>query len=139
MEHRPFSDISYKAYLDEEKLMGSKCSRCGNLYVPPRHFCNGCRSDKMEWHEMKGSGELAAFTCIFVAPPYMVERGHDRKNPYCTGVVKLEEGPRIVARIVDVDAKQPESIEVGTPVEVDYIHTGEGEETDTTLAFKPKG
>ena len=138
MEERPFSDISYRQFISEGKLMGSKCRKCGALSVPPRHFCMECHGDDMEWHQMKGDGELAAFTCIFVAPPKMVAKGYDRKNPYCTGVVKLEEGPRTVARIVGVDAADPESIKVGMPLQVDFIREGEGEEAVTSLAFRPR-
>ncbi|MEW6553026.1 MAG: Zn-ribbon domain-containing OB-fold protein [Actinomycetota bacterium] len=137
MEERPFSDISYRQFLSEGKFMGSRCRKCGELYVPPRHFCIACRSDDMEWHEMVGEGELAAFTCIFVAPPHMVELGYDRRNPYCTGVVTLKEGPRIVARIEGVDAARPESIAIGTPMKSDFIRLGEGEGAKTLLAFRP--
>jgi len=139
MEERPFSDISYKRFIKEEVLMGSKCKKCGEMSVPPRHFCVKCHSDDMEWHEMKGEGELAAFTCIFVAPPMMTKKGFGRKNPYCTGVIKLVEGPRTVARIEGVDAKKPDSIKIGLPLQVDFIHEGEGEEKETTLVFRPKG
>jgi uncharacterized OB-fold protein len=138
MEEKAFSDISYREFLDEGKLMGSRCRSCGQLYVPPRHFCMECHSQDMEWHEFKGQGELAAFTCIFVGPPHMVKEGYDRKNPYCTGVVKLAEGPRIVARIEGVDAADPDSIKIGTPLEMLFLTRGKGEEARTSLAFKPK-
>ena len=32
MEDRPFSDISFESFLNEEKLMGSRCSQCQELY-----------------------------------------------------------------------------------------------------------
>jgi uncharacterized protein len=137
MEERTFSDISYRKFLDEDKFMGSKCRKCGQLYVPPRHFCLECRSDDMEWHEMKGEGELAAYTCISIGPSFMIEEGYDRKNPYCTGVVTLVEGPRIVARIEGVDARDPESIKIGTPMKAEFLHRGEGDDATTFLAFKP--
>ena len=138
MEERPFSDISYKEFLEEGKIMGSKCKACGQVFVPPRHFCVECHGEDMEWYEFKGDGELAAFTCIFIGPPHMVREGYDRKNPYCTGVVKLAEGPRIVARIEGVNARDPESVKVGTPLEVTFLRRGVGEEAFTSLAFKPR-
>jgi uncharacterized OB-fold protein len=64
MEERPFSDISYEQYLKEEKLMGSRCKKCGALFVPPRSICIKCYSSEMEWVEIKGEGRLHAFTCI---------------------------------------------------------------------------
>jgi len=65
MEERPFSDISYEKYLNEEKLMGSRCKECGAVFVPPRSVCITCYQPNMQWVEMKGIGKLAAFTCIF--------------------------------------------------------------------------
>lgn len=137
MEERPFSDISYEQYLKEEKLMGSKCKECGALFVPPRSICVKCFSSEMEWVEMKGEGRLAAFTCITVAPPFMVAEGYDRKHPYCSGVVKLEEGARVDARIEGVDATKPEEIQIGMPLSVKFLHRGEGENIKTYLAFRP--
>jgi len=137
MEERPFSDITYEQFLNEEKLMGSKCQKCGALYVPPRPICIKCYANEMDWVEMKGKGKLAAFTSIYVGPPSMVEMGYDRKNPYCSGVVKLEEGVRVVARIEGVNTNKPETIEVGTPLTVEFLHHGEGEKIRTFLAFRP--
>lgn len=137
MEKRPISDVSYRQFLNSEKLMGSRCSECGALFVPPHSVCTRCHSTTMEWVELKGKGNLAAFTCIFVGPPSMVQQGYDRKHPYCSGVVELDEGARVVARIAGVDASKPETIKIGTPLTVTYLHRGEGEQMSTVLAFKP--
>ncbi len=60
MTPRPFSDIAYNQYLNEEKLMGCKCRNCGERYVPPRPLCVKCFSPDLEWVQMKGAGKLAA-------------------------------------------------------------------------------
>jgi uncharacterized OB-fold protein len=91
----------------------------------------------MEWVEMKGKGKLAAFTCIAIGPPFMIKEGYDRKHPYVSGVVELEEGVRVVARIEGMDASKPETIEIGAPLEVEFLHRGEGEDSTTSLAFRP--
>jgi len=137
MEERPFSDISYRQFLNEEKLMGSRCKQCHALFVPPRPICVKCYAMEMEWVEMKGQGKLVAFTCIAVGPPFMIEEGYDREHPYCCGVVELEEGVRVVARIEGVDTTRPETIRIGTPVTAVYLHRGEGENLRTFLAFRP--
>ena len=137
MQDRPFSDISYEQFLNEEKLMGSRCKACNALFVPPRSICVKCYSSDMEWVEMKGSGKLGAFTCITVAPPFMMAQGYNRKNPYCSGVVELDEGVRVVARIEGVDATKPEDIKVGIPLTVRFLHRGEGNQRKTYLAFAP--
>ena len=133
---REFTSASFKEFLGEKKLMASKCTKSGALYLPPRPLCIKCFGTEMEWAEMKGKGKLAAFTTIAIAPTLMLEEGYGRDNPYCTGVVELEEGPKISARILGVDAKKPEEIKIGTPLAVDFVERGEGEGKRTFLAFR---
>ena len=137
MEERPFNDTSYEQFLNERKIMGSKCKKCGDLALPPRSICVSCFSTEMEWIQFKGTGRLAAFTGITVAPPYMAKEGFGRTNPYVVGVVELEEGVKTVARIVGVDAKKPEQIKVGTPLKAEFLEKGEGPDKQISLAFKP--
>jgi uncharacterized OB-fold protein len=137
IEKKSFSDISYQQFLKEEKLMGSKCKRCGALYAPPRPICIKCHSTEMQWIELKGKGQLVAFTCIAVGPPFMMQEGYDRKHPYVSGVVELEERVKVDARIEEVDGNNPETIRIGTPLVVKFLHRGEGENRQTFLAFRP--
>ena len=137
MEKRPFSDISYEQFLKDEKIMGSQCIQCGAIFVPPRQICVKCHGSEMEWFEFTGRGNLAAFTCISVVPPFMELEGYDRKNPYCSGVVELKEGGRVDARIEGVDASKPEDIRIGMELEAKFLHKGEGEASETYLAFQP--
>lgn len=137
MEVTPFNDISYERFLSDEKLMGSRCRDCGTLFVPPRAICIECYSSEMDWVEMKGKGKLAAYTCIAIGPPFMVKEGYDRKHPYVSGVVELEEGVKVVARIEGVDGSKPETIKIGTPLKVEFLHRVEGKNPTTFLAFRP--
>ena len=130
MEERPISTISFHRFLDEDKLMGSKCKKCGTLFSPPRPICFKCFGMEMEWVELKGKGKLATFTSITVGPRWMIEQGYDRTHPYCSGVVELEEGVKIDARIEGVDAANPETIKIGMPLTVEFLHLGEGELAD---------
>jgi uncharacterized OB-fold protein len=90
----------------------------------------------MKWEQMGGKGKLQAFTTVHIAPTAMIEAGYDRKNPYCAGIVRLEEGPSISAQIVGVDATEPEEIVIGTELQAAFIKRGEGEEAVTLLAFE---
>ena len=137
MEERRFNDIAYRQFLAEEKLMGSKCKKCGARSMPPRSICSNCHGTEMEWAQWSGKGKLVAFTSTFVVPPAMAAEGYDRANPYCSGVVELEEGGRVDARIEGVDAAAPETVAIGLPVRVRFLHRGEGEARKTTLAFAP--
>lgn len=133
---RPFTAASFNEYLSEGKLMASRCSGCGVLYLPPRAICPRCYEEKMEWVELTGRGRLAAFTCIHVGPSFMNAEGYSRDNPYCTGIIELEEGVKISARILGVDARNPSSIRIGSPGTVEFIVSGDGELRRTVVAFK---
>ena len=133
---RPFSAAAFDQYIAEHKLMAARCMKCGSMYVPPRAICPKCQSEELEWVETSGKGKLAAFTVILSGPTFMIEQGFDRKNPYISGIVELEEGIRISARITGLDASKPAEIKIGTPLNVDFVEFGEGEGKKTYLAFK---
>ena len=137
MADKPISDYQFERFLDEEKLMGARCTGCKTLFVPPRAICAKCHGSEMEWVETEGEGQLVAFTCISIGPPAMIEEGYDRKNPYSTGAVELVEGPRVVARIEGVDTLHPETIRIGMPVKATFLHRGDGENRKTVLGFIP--
>ena len=134
MQDRPFSDISFESFLNEEKLMGSRCKKCQALYVPPRPICPACRGSEMSWEQVSGRGRLAAFTCISIAPPSMIAEGYNRHNPYISGVVELDEGARVDARIEGIDPQKPEEIRIGMPLQAKFLQRGDHR---TVLAFDP--
>ena len=138
MNNKPFNDTSYEQSLGEWKIMGTKCKKCGALALPPRPICVSCYSREMEWIEFKGTGKLAAFTSIAVAPPNLAREGYGRNNPYVVGVVELDEGVKAVARIVGVNAKKPEEIRVGTAMQAEFMTKEEGGVRKTSLGFKPR-
>jgi uncharacterized OB-fold protein len=132
----PFTVASFNQFLREKKLMASRCPQCNALYLPPRAICPKCHGDQLEWVETSGKGKLAAFTSVYVGPTAMIAEGFDRNNPYVTGIVELDEGVRISARILGVDARHPEQIKIGTPMTVDFVERGEGDKKQTFLAFQ---
>ena len=133
---RPFSAAAFDQYIAEHKLMATRCTKCGGICIPPRAICPKCQSEELEWVETSGRGRLAAFTVIYSGPTFMVEQGFDRKNPYISGIVELEEGTRMSARIIGIDPAKPTEIKIGTPLSVDFVEFGEGEAKKTYLAFK---
>ena len=137
MDQPPVNDISYNRFLEQDKLMGSSCQSCGARFVPPRPLCIDCHSTEMKWVEISGEAYLAAFTCISIAPPAMEARGFGRHNPYVSGVVELNGGGRVDARIIGVDANNPENIMVGMKLKPVFLHEEEGERIRTSLAYQP--
>ena len=118
--------------------MGSRCQNCAALYLPPRPLCPACFGDDLQWEQLSGKGELAAFTTIYFGPTAMVEAGYDRNNPYCSAIVRLEEGPAISALVTGLDLSHPEKIRIGTPVQLVPFSPEDGQEDRIFLAFAPR-
>jgi len=59
-----------------------------------------CSSDALQWVEATGNGVIYSYTIIHQnkSPEFV----HD--TPYNVAIVQLEEGPRMLSNIVDVDA-----------------------------------
>lgn len=131
-----YNAAGFYEFVDEKKLMGTKCKSCGELSVPPRSVCSSCHSEEMEWVEMSGKGKLDAFTVTLYGPTRMMEAGYNAKNPYCVGVVRLDEGPAISAQILGLDLTKPEEIKIGTPMKLTFIDRTEGEKKNTYIGFE---
>ena len=133
---RPFTAASFDQYLSEGRLMAARCKDCGTLLLPPRAICPHCHGESMEWTETSGKGKLSGFTVVYIAPTSMINQGFGRENPYISGIVELEEGVKIIARIIGLDATRPEEIRIGTPLAVEFLTLPDGEKSKTFLAFK---
>jgi uncharacterized OB-fold protein len=55
-------------YLEEGKVMGTKCKVCNLVFFPPRADCYKCLSSDMEWFEISGTGKLASYSKLEYAP-----------------------------------------------------------------------
>ncbi len=139
MNERAFTEESFQQFLSEGVLAGSRSKESGRLFVPPRPICPDTYSADMEWIEFSGEGALEAFTAVHIGLTAMIEAGYDRFNPYCSGIVKLAEGPSISAQILGVDPSAPQSIAIGTPLRAVFIRRGEEAQERTYLAFTAEG
>ncbi|MCU0485270.1 MAG: Zn-ribbon domain-containing OB-fold protein [Anaerolineales bacterium] len=136
MSNLEFTHITHNKALSERKLVASRCTTCSKLYYPARPMCPECHGKEMEAVELSGKGKLAAFSVIYIATTAMIQAGYDRKNPYCTAVVQLVEGPNICAQLVGADLAHPETIQIGTPVTATFMDRGEGDAQKTFLGFQ---
>jgi uncharacterized OB-fold protein len=132
----PFTINAYVNFLNEHRLMGTRDVKTGETFLPPRPVNPKTHSTSMEWVEFGGKGVLEAFSIVYIAPTAMIEAGYSRKNPYCVGIVKTEEGPMVSALILGVDPFHPESIKIGSPLKIKFDDRGDGDAKKTFLAFE---
>ena len=95
-----------------------RCDDCGVVIWYPRFLCPDCHSTNTSWFEGSGRGTVYSYTIPHRGPGPWRE-----VVPFVVAYVELEEGPRILTNLVDVDHAD---LEVGMPVEVVWHDTGEG-------------
>ena len=99
----PFTAHSFQHFLSQGQLKASQCTDCQRKFLPVRALCPNCGQTNLEWVDLSGKGKLAAYTSVYIGPTFMNEEGFSRDKPYLTGIVELEEGPKISARLLDLD------------------------------------
>jgi uncharacterized OB-fold protein len=55
-------------YLEDNKVMGTRCKDCGRAFFPPRADCHQCLASNMEWFEVSGRGNLVTYSKLEYAP-----------------------------------------------------------------------
>ena len=106
----------------EGRYLIRHCNACDHRYWYPRDFCPACWSEDVEWQEASGTGTLYTYSIVHRndLPPW------GDRVPYVAAIVDLDEGPRVMAHLVDVDH---DAIEVGMPVQVSFREDEDGEFT----------
>jgi len=79
-------------YLEEGKIMATRCIRCGKLYFPPRADCPDDLSVDMTWQELSGKCKLLTYTTAHFAPI-----GFKDDLPYTLALAQCEEGVKVFA------------------------------------------
>ncbi len=87
------------------------CLRCEHFFFYPRVFCPRCFSWEIEWRQSSGRGTLYTYA-IQYRP-----QGPGFQPPYVTAIVQLEEGPRMMTNLIDIEP-DPEKIRCDMPVEI---------------------
>lgn len=103
----------YNKSLKKDKLLGLKCTDCGNITCPPMMVCAECASTNLEVVQMSGNGKITTFTTS-----YIIGEGRENELPYTIVLVALDEGPWIMGNLVAVDPKKVTMDVIGKAVEL---------------------
>lgn len=103
MENAEVNIKQFLNYISQGKLKGVKCGDCGGVIIPPRYKCGCCETSNFKWTDLTGKGKLLTYTVIHVPPKKFVAEA-----PYLIGIIQLEEGPKVEARITGVDVDKHE-------------------------------
>lgn len=97
----------------EGELRIQQCTPCGTLRHPASPACPKCSS--LDWAAVTASGRGAVFTHATVhhplTPPY--------HEPYVLAVIELEEGVRMLTRLLD--NYTDDRVRIGAPAHVEFV------------------
>ncbi len=97
----------------EGELRMQFCSACHRYQFYPRVMCSACGAPELEWRALSGRGRIASFTVVRRAVSAAYEA------PYIVALIDVEEGPRLMSHVVEVEAEDPR-LRVGAPVSVEF-------------------
>jgi uncharacterized OB-fold protein len=95
--------------LMNDRLMGTRCEKCGATYLPPRAHCK-CGSANMEWYKAPRRGKILTYTSVGVPPERM-----SKYAPYIVAVAELEDRTRLLAQLTGVTLNM---LRVGMSIQV---------------------
>ena len=105
---RPFWEA-----VKRHELVMPRCIRCDRLFFYPREVCPVCLSSDIDWVQVSGRGRLHSYTVIHQpANPAFRDDA-----PYVYALVQLDEGPRMIANLVDCP---PEQAQIDMPLVAVY-------------------
>ncbi len=108
--------------VNNHKLMIQWCETCQKHIFYPRIICPHCYSEDVSWVEASGQGRIHSYTVVHRGiPPF------NEQTPYVVAIVELNEGVRMISRIIG----DREKIEIDKPVSVVY----EKIDDDVTLPY----
>ena len=84
----------FVTYLEQGKVMATRCRKCGASYFPPKMDCPKCLSSDTEWFEIKGNGKLTTYTVVNYGPS-----GFEDDAPYILAIGEFGDGLRIFGRL----------------------------------------
>jgi uncharacterized OB-fold protein len=94
------------------ELVVQQCDTCGRCQLYPRVVCVACHGGQLRW--TAASGEAIVYTFSVVYRPMV---NYIEAVPYIVAVVELEEGPKLMTRLVGLS---PEDAFIGMRVTVDF-------------------
>jgi len=95
----------------EHRFVLPRCAACGEFRFPPRLRCPRCGQTHTEWVAASGRGSVYSYVVVH----QRLHPAFDANLPYAVALVQLEEGPRMLALVIESDLAD---VRVEAPVEV---------------------
>ena len=120
--------------LQEKKFIGTKCSKCGKVFLPPRNRCGNCFAKAEDFIELAETGILKNFT---VTTYKITERkSRNVKKDMIAGLVQIDGAD--TAMVVPIINTNPGDLKIGMKLKVVWAKNIKGHPNDIA-GFEPIG
>ena len=109
-EAKPFWDAAA-----QQKLVMQRCQDCGAYVWTPRPACFECGSERVEWTQLSGKGQVYSFTVIRQVVGRAASKAFEPDVPYVVAWIDLDEGPRMISNVIGCPV---EDVKLGMKVAV---------------------
>ncbi|MHA1496771.1 MAG: Zn-ribbon domain-containing OB-fold protein [Promethearchaeota archaeon] len=114
--------------LENKKIMGNKCPKCGDVFVPPRKICGKCNVViplEENWVDLPETGTLMNFTTT----AYRVNDRSSRKaKDWTIGMIQIDgSNTSIVYRLLKMEL---EDVKIGMKVQIEWSEKTKGDPSD---------
>lgn len=112
----------------EHRLSLPRCQACARYWFPPSRTCPHCLSADLAFETVSGRGKIYSFVTFH----RVYHPAFETEVPYVVALVELEEGPRLLTNLLEIE---PQDVRCDMPVEVVFDDV----DPDTTLPkFRPR-
>ena len=110
--------------MKSKKILGTKCSKCGKIWMPPRINCSDCFIPA-DWVEVKQTGTIEVSTIVWFTTSAFI-----KNIPYATGYIKLDGVDTALLQGIFSENLVPSKIKKGKRVRAVFQKDREGKMTD---------
>ncbi len=86
--------VDFVNYLQQGKVMTTRCKKCGTSYFPPKVDCPKCLISDIEWVDLKNNSKLVTYTVVQYGPS-----GFEDQAPYTLVITEFGDGLRVFGRL----------------------------------------
>lgn len=108
---------TYYEALEEGRILGRKCTRCGHIEYPPYLICNTCGCLDTQWYDMKDEKfvctQLMPESAAFSEPAFRANVG-----TYFVAAVRSEHSDEIGSCVIHMDPARYDGVAARLPLPV---------------------
>ncbi|TXT58033.1 MAG: hypothetical protein BAJALOKI1v1_1780004 [Promethearchaeota archaeon] len=118
--------------MNEKKLQGTKCKKCGKIWMPPRINCSDCY-ENTDWIELPQSGTIRVSTIVWYTTSDFIQN-----VPYGVAFIQLDDADTALLQGIFSENLVPSKVKKGQRVRAVFKRKEDREGKMTDFFFVPE-